>query len=81
MPAAPESRPTSEPVELRELFHRLSNQLGVILAHAELLVAKAPDDTNRARAAHVMNAALEAMTTAREIRHQIPSTPTEEVGA
>jgi two-component sensor histidine kinase len=71
----------SESVELRELFHRLSNQLGVIVAHAELLQAKAPDDAGRARAAHVVNAALEAMTTAREIRQQIPSSPTEEVGA
>jgi two-component sensor histidine kinase len=79
--AASESRPMSESVELRELFHRLSNQLGVILAHAELLQAKAPDDAHRARAAHVVNAALEAMTTAREIRQQIPSSPTEKVGA
>jgi hypothetical protein len=71
----------SESVELRELFHRLSNQLGVILAHAELLEAKAPDDAHRAHAAHIVNGALEAMTTAREIRQQIPSTPTEEVGA
>ena len=29
--------------DLRTLIHRLNNQLGVILAHAELLEAKAPD--------------------------------------
>ena len=37
----------SDPAELRELLHRLSNQLGVILAHAELLEAKAPDEPRR----------------------------------
>jgi two-component sensor histidine kinase len=43
----------SDPAELRELLHRLSNQLGVILAHAELLEAKAPDEPRRARAAQI----------------------------
>src|SRR5262245_53774988 len=42
--------PMDESPELRLLFHRLNNQLGIILAHAELLEAKAPDDTHRARA-------------------------------
>ena len=36
-----------ESPELRLLFHRLNNQLGIILAHAELLEAKAPDDMSR----------------------------------
>jgi hypothetical protein len=54
--------------DLRELFHRLNNQLGIILAHAELLEAKAGDETGRARAAQVVASALEAMGTAREIR-------------
>ena len=53
--------------ELRLLFHRLNNQLGVILAHAELLHAKV-DEQNRARAAQVVASALEAMSTARELR-------------
>ena len=56
-----------EPADLRLLFHRLNNQLGVILAHAELLESKAPDDTSRARAAQVVSSALEAMGTAREL--------------
>jgi hypothetical protein len=55
-------------VELRELFHRLNNQLGIILAHAELLEAKAVDDVGRARAAQVVTSVLDAMSTAREIR-------------
>ena len=54
--------------ELRLLFHRLNNQLGIVLAHAELLEAKAPDDVNRARAAQVVASALDAMTTVQEIR-------------
>jgi hypothetical protein len=54
--------------ELHLLFHRLNNQLGIILAHAELLESKATDDMNRARAAQVVSSALEAMGTAKEIR-------------
>lgn len=54
--------------DLRSLIHRLNNQLGVILAHAELLEAKAGDESQRARAAQVVTAALQAMGLAREIR-------------
>ena len=54
--------------ELGLLFHRLNNQLGIILANAELLEAKASDDALRARAGQVVNSVLEAMATAREIR-------------
>ena len=60
--------PMDESPELRLLFHRLNNQLGIILAHAELLEAKTTDETNRARAAQVVASALDAMTTAKEIR-------------
>ena len=38
-------------LDLQALFHRLNNQLGVLLAQAELLEAKAADDAGRARAA------------------------------
>jgi len=62
--------PMDESPELRLLFHRLNNQLGIILAHAELLEAKAADDANRARAAQVVTSVLEAMGTAKEIRRQ-----------
>lgn len=57
-------------VELGTLFHRLNNQLGIILAHAELLEAKAVDDINRARAEQVVSSVLDAMGTAREIRRR-----------
>jgi hypothetical protein len=56
--------------ELRSLFHRLNNQLGIILAHAELLEAKAVDDVNRARAEQVVASVLDAMGTARELRRR-----------
>jgi len=62
--------------ELRLLFHRLNNQLGIILAHAELLESKATDDMNRARAAQVVSSTLEAMSTAKEIR-SASAAPTE----
>ena len=57
-----------ESPELRMLFHRLNNQLGIILAHAELLESKAVDDRDRTRAAQVVASALEAMNTAKELR-------------
>ena len=60
--------PMDESPDLRTLFHRLNNQLGIILANAELLEAKTADATNRARAAQLVASALDAMGTAREIR-------------
>jgi hypothetical protein len=54
--------------ELGRLFHRLNNQLGIILAHAELMEKKAEDETTRARATQVVSSVLDAMGTAKEIR-------------
>ena len=61
--------PLSGP-ELREMFHRLNNQLGIILAHAELLEAKAGDPASQARAAQVVSSTLDAMATTRELRRR-----------
>jgi hypothetical protein len=55
-------------LDLQALFHRLNNQLGVILAQAELLEAKAPDDASRVRAAQMVSSTLAALGTVREIR-------------
>ena len=66
-----------ESPELGLLFHRLTNQLGIILAHAELLEAKSPDDIQRARASQVVTSVLEAMGTAKEIRRRTTSTTPE----
>src|SRR5262249_28846487 len=46
--------PVAEPSDLGLLFHRLNNQLGIILANAELLEAKAADEMTRARASQVV---------------------------
>jgi hypothetical protein len=53
--------------ELRALFHRLNNQLGIILAHAEMLEARGADAASRARASQIVASALDAMGTSREI--------------
>ena len=60
-----------ESVELRTLFHRLNNELGIILSHAELLEAKSTDDISRSRAAQVVTSVLDAMGTARAIRARL----------
>ena len=54
--------------ELRLLFHRLNNQLGIVLANAELLEVKAADDVGRSRAGQIVSSALDAMGTAKAIR-------------
>ena len=59
------------PPDLRLLFHRLNNQLGVILANAELLEAKAADPATRARSAQVVTSALDALETAKELRREV----------
>ena len=67
----PGSSPSMSPDDQRALLHRLNNQLGVILAHAELLEAKAGDAAQRARASQVVNAALQAMAVSREMRESV----------
>ena len=54
--------------QLHQLFHQLNNQLGIVLAHAELLEAKVVDRTTRVRAEQVVRSVLDAMGTAKEIR-------------
>ena len=56
--------------DLGLLFHRLNNQLGIILANAELLELKSADEMGRNRAAQVVSSVLDAMATARDIRTQ-----------
>ena len=76
VPAAPGSengRGAPMEADLRALFHRLNNQLGIILAHAELLENRAGDDVGRTRAAQVVSSVLDAMGTAKEIRRRTES--------
>lgn len=59
----------SDVPEHSALFHRLNNQLGIILANAELLENKLdPNDGNRARAAQIVASAIDAIGTAQDIR-------------
>jgi len=57
--------------ELVALYHRLNNQLGIVLANAELLESKAADPVDRSRAAQLVAGTLAAMGTVRELRQRI----------
>lgn len=56
--------------DLGALFHQLNNQLGVILANAELLEHRLADEQHKSRAAQIVNGALEAISTARRLKQQ-----------
>lgn len=57
--------------DLPMLFHRLNNQLGIILANAELLEVQIADPAQRARVSQVVSSALDAMATSRDLRSLI----------
>ena len=54
--------------DLGTLFHQLNNQLGVILANAELLEHRLTDEGHKLRAGQVVAGALEAISTASRIK-------------
>ena len=64
MDPAPES-------ELSRLFHRLNNQLGVILANAELLESRLTDETQRARAGQIVAGAVDAIASVQSLRRHL----------
>lgn len=59
--------------ELQTLFHRLNNQLGIVLARAEMLEVKAMDDTTRTRAGQIVTAVLDALGTVKAIQDRAGS--------
>jgi hypothetical protein len=60
--------PVDPAVELSQVFHRLNNQLGVILANAELLEARLTEDAQRARAGQVVSGTVEAISAIQDLR-------------
>jgi hypothetical protein len=54
--------------DLDQLFHLLNNQLGIILANAELLEHRLVEDTHRARAGQVVASTVDAIRTSQRIR-------------
>ena len=54
--------------DMSRQFHQLNNQLGVILANAELLEQRLTDPAHKARAGQVVAGTLEAIATTRKIR-------------
>ena len=61
--------------EHRTLFHQLNNQLGIVLAHAELLESKATDPAQRARAQQIVTSVLDALRTSKELQRQVEAPP------
>jgi hypothetical protein len=59
------------PPDISLVFHRLNNQLGIILANAELLEARLTDETQRARAGLVVSGALDAISTVQDLRRLV----------
>ena len=67
-----EARPADVgPAALSQVFHRLNNQLGVILANAELLEARLTEEAQRARAGQVVSGALEAISAIQDLRRLV----------
>jgi hypothetical protein len=59
--------------DFSKLFHKLNNQLGVVLANAELLESHLAAEAERERAGLVVSGALEAIATIRDLRHRVSS--------
>jgi len=69
-PVARKAVTDSQP-DLSGLFHRLNNQLGIILANAELLEVRLVDEAQKARAGHIVAGALEAMSAIHDLRRAV----------
>ena len=62
--------------DLQTLVHQLNNQLGVVLANAELLEQRLADEGQKSRAGQIVAGALEAIGTASRIKQiAMKSTP------
>jgi hypothetical protein len=66
--AASAPSPRDGQPEFIRLFHKLNNQLGIILANAELLESRLEEGLHKARAGQVAASALDAIGTTQELR-------------
>jgi hypothetical protein len=57
--------------DLGSLFHKLNNELGIILVNSELLEHKLADEGQRLRAGLIVSGTLEAMDTIQQLRQSI----------
>ena len=60
-----------EEPEIGTLLHRLNNQLGIILANAELLETRLSDQHGRSRANQIITSVVDAMSTTRDLKSRI----------
>ena len=82
MPASERQTPgttVDEPSDLGLLFHRLNNQLGVILANSELLETKLTEESHRVRAAQVVTGALEAIGIVQHLKQAVGTAPADPI--
>jgi hypothetical protein len=61
--------------DLSQVFHRLNNQLGVILANAELLESRLTEEAQRARAGQVVTGVLGAISAVQDLRRIVGQHP------
>lgn len=78
-PENPGSHSQHQPVDrasdLSHVFHRLNNQLGVVLANAELLESRLTGEGDKARASQVVAGTLDVIATIQELRRAVIPPP------
>jgi hypothetical protein len=68
-------QPADRASDLSHVFHRLNNQLGVVLANAELLETRLTAEGDKARASQIVAGTLDAIATIQELRRFVGSPP------
>jgi len=74
-PGSSQHEPANRTPDLSSVFHRLNNQLGVVLANAELLESRLTAEGDKARAGQIVAGTLDAISTIQELRRAVALTP------